>query len=87
LHEFANHSAIIMIAKCLDALLQPKHDDHGHAYQIWEYLKPIRSVIIANEATQKIGQLRCQDFDSNEIYVEEIVSMFEQLHLNKVQIM
>jgi hypothetical protein len=72
-----------MIAKCLDALLQPKHDDHGHTYQIWEDLRPIRSVIIANEAASKIEQLRCQDFDSNELYVEEMVSLFEQLVLEQ----
>jgi hypothetical protein len=54
LFQYANDSAIIMIAKCLESRLGPKHDEPRYSYQIWEMLKPPRSVIIAFQAAREI---------------------------------
>jgi hypothetical protein len=83
LFQYANDSAIIMIAKCLEKRLVPRHDDKRYACQIWEMLKPTRSVIIAFQAARDIEQLRCQDFDSNLLYYEEMVSLYDQLVLEQ----
>jgi hypothetical protein len=40
-------------------------------------------VIIAFHAARDIEQLRCQDFDSNLLYYEEMVSLYDQLVLEQ----
>jgi hypothetical protein len=74
-YRFANDSTIIMIAKCLEYRLQPKHDDMGEAYLLWESLRPVRSVIIAAAAVAEIEDLACSEFDNNSAYFDEMVSL------------
>jgi hypothetical protein len=82
-YRFANDSTIIMIAKCLEYRLQPKHGDMGEAYLLWEFLRPVRSIIVAAAAAAEIEDLACSKFDSNTAYFDEMVSLYSNLKIKQ----
>jgi hypothetical protein len=82
-YRFANDSTIIMIAKCLKYRLQPKHDDMGEAYRLWESLRPVRSIIVAAAAASEIEELEFSQFDSNTAYFDEMVSLYSNIKIEQ----